>query len=64
MILADNKTHVAIEFLTEEEVKLLKTKIGKQNGIIRNNPLFTGIPYQLIKLGGLHYATIQNIERF
>lgn len=64
MKLSENKTHVAKEFLTEQEIQLLNTKNGKEWGVLRINPLSSLEPSKLIKLGGYHYATMQDIQEF
>jgi hypothetical protein len=64
MKVSDNKTHVSKEFLTTHEIQLLSTKKGKEWGVLRINPLGSFEPSKLIKLGGYHYATMQDIQEF
>jgi len=62
MQISDRKTHVGKLFLSDEELKLIETKEGKEKGVLRFQPIGSNLPSYLIKLGGYHYATLQEVK--
>lgn len=53
---SQNKTHVSKDFLSKEELELLR-----KGPVLRVEPLCRGGKVYEIRKGGLHFATLQEV---